>query len=123
MNQLAERASNILVAKGGTVAGAMKKAGYSPKTARTPNKLRATKAYKGIVTPVVVRWERERERITTAMEAKDLTEVQYKDMARVLDTLTQNIQLLTGGATQNIAMGVKRLKDDELVHIVEGGKN
>lgn len=65
-----------------------------------------TKAYQRVTKPVALRWEKERERITKAMEKTELSEVEYKDLAKVLDTLTQNIQLLNGGATANIAQKV-----------------
>lgn len=81
------------------------KKGYSPKTANA-GRVQTTQSYKDVTHPVVARWEKERERITRALEERDLTEVEYKDLARVMDTLTQNIQLLSGGATQNIATKV-----------------
>lgn len=75
--------------------------GYSPKTANA-GAVQKTKTYKKVTLPVATRWEKERERITQAMEQTDLNEVEYRDLSKVLDTLTQNIQLLTGGATANI---------------------
>ena len=81
------------------------KNGYSPKTANA-GLVQKTQSYKNITSPVAIRWEKERERITKALENTDLNTVQYKDLAKVLDTLTQNIQLLTGGATSNIATKV-----------------
>lgn len=78
------------------------KHGLSPKYANS-GQVQKTKAYKRVVKPVAMRWEKERERITKAMEQTDLDEVEYRDLAKVLDTLTQNIQLLGGGATANIA--------------------
>lgn len=51
--------------------------------------------------PIVQRWEKERERITLAMEGKDLSKEQYRTLSDSLDTITKNIQLLTGGKTEN----------------------
>ncbi len=81
------------------------KKGYSPATARS-GKIQKTKAYKDVIEPVAIRWEKERERITKAMEQRNLNEVEYRDLSKVLDTLTQNIQLLNGGATAHIATKV-----------------
>lgn len=76
--------------------------GYTPKTANS-GAVQKTKSFKNVVAPVVTRWIKERERITRAMEERELTDVEYKDLAKVMDTLTQNIQLLQGGSTANIA--------------------
>ena len=84
----------------------IRKHGYSLSVSKAPTKVTKTKAYKAVVEPVAIRWEKERERITQKMEQTELDVVQYRDLAKVLDTLTQNIQLLTGGATANVATKV-----------------
>ncbi len=55
--------------------------------------------------PIVLRWEKERERITQALEGKDLDKEQYRTLVDSLDTITKNIQLLTGGKTENTGIG------------------
>ena len=65
--------------------------------------LRKPKIQKAL-NPIVVRWEKERERITEALEGRDLDKEQYKTLTDSLDTLTKNIQLLGGKATENVAV-------------------
>ena len=66
------------------------------------------------------RFENERMAIFDEMEKKRV-KAPYASLVGGLDVTSKNIQLLSGGATENIAIGVKRLKDDELAHIAEGG--
>lgn len=83
----------------------IKKNGYSQHTADNPLLVTETKSYKEVIDPIVERWRKERERITLAMEGKDLSKEQYKTLADSLDTITKNIQLLTGGKTENNGIG------------------
>lgn len=94
------KAINELVANGGSIAKAMRKAGYSPRTARTPKKMTDTQAFQVEVTPVVEQMEKERNRILKAMQTKELSEVQYQHLADVVDKFTKNIQLLGGKPTE-----------------------
>lgn len=76
------------------------KQGYAPSMKSHPNKVTNTKSYKEETKPIVRAWEKERQRIAKEMKVKDLNDVQYEQLARVMDILTKNIQLLTGGATE-----------------------
>lgn len=93
--------------------------GYSPKTANA-GKVQATKTYKAEIAPLVQRLEEERDAIVKALKSKR-GKAKYRDLIDGLDKITKNLQLLTGGATSNIAIGVKKLPDDELQRIAEGG--
>ena len=80
------------------------KHGYGPSIADHPNKVTGTDSYKDIVNPIVNEWLKERERLTKSIMGKDLDKVHYKDAIDALDKLNKNIQLLTGGATENFAV-------------------
>lgn len=98
------------------------KRGYSKKTSLNPKNVTETKTYKATIAPFVEKLEIERQRAIDAMAGK-IGKAKYRDLTDAVDKLTKSHQLLTGGATANIAIGVKELKDDELVHIAEGGQS
>lgn len=95
------------------------KKGYSPTTAGS-GLVTKTKSYQRVIAPFVVKLEQERERAINALKGK-IGKAKYRDLVDAIDKLTKNHQLLTGGATANVALGVKKLKDDELERIAEGG--
>lgn len=95
------------------------KRGYSPKSA-AKGAVTSRKSYKAEIRSFVDRLEEERERAINAM-AGTISKAKYRDLTDAIDKLTKNHQLLTGGATANVALGVKKLKDDELERIAEGG--
>ena len=94
------------------------KRGYALTTSTVPSQVTKTKSYQGVIKPFVEQLEIERNRAIAAMKGK-ISKAKYRDLTDAIDKLTKNHQLLTGGATQNIAMGVKHLKDDELAKIAE----
>ena len=79
--------------------------GYSELTAKTPKNITNTKSYQSVINPVVTRMEKERERLLASMEKDNLSYVEYSDKTKALDTLTKNIQLLSGSSTASIAIG------------------
>jgi hypothetical protein len=46
----------------------------------------------------------ERDRAVKELKNKSLDDVSYKDLTSVIDTLTKNIQLLSGGNTERIGI-------------------
>lgn len=93
-----QKAIKELVEKGGSVGSAMRKAGYSPKTAKNPKKLTETKAFKETVLPIVEALEKERDRAIKLM-AKKIGKAGYRDLVDAADKITKNIQLLSGKET------------------------
>ena len=83
----------------------IKKNGYAQNTADSPKQVTNTKSFQNVINPIVQRWEKERERITLALENKDLDKEQYRTLVDALDTITKNVQLLTGGKTENNGIG------------------
>ncbi len=85
------------------------KHGYSPASARS-SKAVETDSYKRTMQPFVQRLEKERERIIGAMESKNLDEEDYKVLSDSLAKLTHDVQLLSGGKTENIGIDEDRKK-------------
>jgi hypothetical protein len=106
MNIRQTKAIQELVENGGSVGAAMRKAGYSPKTALNPKKLTETKAFKETVDPFIESLKKERDRIVSALSRKDLDEVQYQHLTSAVDTLTKNIQLLGGKETEKMGVTI-----------------
>ena len=89
----------------------IKKSGYSEATSKSPTVVTNTKAYQEEIKPIVRQMERERQRIMTEMENKDLTKVQYEGLGRVFDAMTKNIQLLSGGVTERSKISIEISKE------------
>lgn len=78
------------------------KHGYSPRTAHS-GKIQKSPSYQKVLQPYTARLQRHQEKILLAMESKDLDEEQYKTLADALAKITHDVQLLTGGSTENTA--------------------
>lgn len=76
--------------------------GYTANTADNPKNITETKSYQEMVSPVVGKMEKERDRIILALSKKKLSKEKYRDMIDGLDKLTKNIQLLSGKETDII---------------------
>lgn len=97
------------VAKGGKVnhRSIALKHGYAPSVADNAYKITSTKTYQMIMKNAVSAMEKERARIITAMQNKDLDKEKYATLVQSMDTVTKNIQLLSGKSTENIAIKVE----------------
>lgn len=84
----------------------LKESGYADNTASNPKNVTETKTFQEAVLPVVKRLEKERDRAIVALSNKDLTAERYHDLVDGLDKLTKNIQLLSGGATERVAIPI-----------------
>lgn len=73
--------------------------GYSKSITRSIKHITGTKSYKAGLEPTLKRLEKEREDILNAMQTKDLTQEKYATLVTALDTVTKNVQLLSGGRT------------------------
>ena len=74
--------------------------GYSKTTARA-GRVQATKSYKKTVKPFAQRLEKHRERILKRME-ETVNQAEYNELSSSLERTTKVIQLLTGGATEQV---------------------
>ena len=81
----------------------IKSKGYSETTSTVPTQVTRTKSYQSVIKPYTERLIKHREKILQAMEAKELDNESYKVLADSLTKVTHDVQLLTGGATENLA--------------------
>lgn len=95
-----------IVENGRNKGQALVKAGYSPNTAKAPTKVTESKGFKEEMKPVLDRLIIERDRAIKAMKGK-ISKAKYRDLTDATDKLTKNIQLLSGGKTDNQEMTVK----------------
>lgn len=79
------------------------KNGYSPKTANA-GLVQKTKTYKKTIAPFLERLEKHREKVLLAMEGKRLGKEEYQVLSTSLTKLTHDVQLLSGGKTENIGV-------------------
>ncbi len=78
--------------------------GYSETTAKNANSVTNTKAYKEEYENYLGRLEKHRMNVISAMERKDLNEEQYRTLADAQTKITHDIQLLSGGKTENVGL-------------------
>jgi hypothetical protein len=84
----------------------LREVGYSEGTTITPNKVTRTQSYQAEIMPFVKKLEKERDRIVSALSVKDLDVVQYQHLTSAVDTLTKNIQLLSGKETDRAGVTI-----------------
>ena len=82
----------------------IKKHGYSEAVSLNAHKVTQTKSYKAVMLPVLKSIEEERNAIMEAMRGKDKNSEKYATLVASYDVLTKNYQLLSGKATENVAM-------------------
>lgn len=83
------------------------KHGYSDKVSRNPHRVTTTKSYMAVMKNVTGAMEKERARILDTMMKKDISAEKYSTLVQSADIITKNIQLLSGKATENVAMVIE----------------
>jgi len=78
------------------------KRGYAPSVATAPTVVTNTKSYQSVISPVVDQMVRARDRALKEINSRDLNIVQYADLVTAINKLSHDIQILSGGATENI---------------------
>ena len=86
----------------------LQESGYSKATSINPEVVYDSDGVKGELEPIVSRMTKERDRLLTEAQTRVLTDVRYKEIMDSLDTLTKNIQLLSGGTTENINLIISK---------------
>lgn len=76
---------------------------YSKSVSKSPTKVTETKSYKDEMRPIVEQLEVERQAIIKRL-SHVRNKAKYRDLIDGLDKTTKNIQLLTGGKTENIGI-------------------
>jgi len=80
--------------------------GYSDNTADSPKQVTDTKSYKETINPFLEQLEAERNRILMEISIKDLDKERHTDLVRSLDTITKNVQLLSGKETERSGVSI-----------------
>jgi hypothetical protein len=91
----------------------LREVGYGEGTTLTPNQVTNTKSYRAEIEPFVKKLEKERDRIVSALSIKDLDVVQYQHLTSAIDTLTKNIQLLSGKETERAGVTINVVSYDD----------
>ena len=84
----------------------LREVGYSEAVSKNPAEVTTQPAYIEEIESYATRLEKHRSKVLLAMENKNLDEEQYRTLADASAKITHDIQLLTGGKTENI--GVRR---------------
>ena len=89
--------------------------GYSEGIATQPTKVTRTQSYQEEITPFVNKMIALRDKAINASNKKDLDSEQYHTLVGSIDTLTKNIQLLSGEDTdrQGVTIKLVSYKDDD----------
>ena len=85
----------------------LEKIGYGKSLKKVPSRIYDSKGVKEGLKPFIDKLKQERDRIINEMSIRTLNEVQYKELANVLDILAKNIQILSGGATDIIKVQIE----------------
>lgn len=91
----------------------LREVGYSETVTTTPSQVTATKSYQAEIAPFVEKLIKERDRIVLELSIKDLDKVQYRHLVSATDTLTKNIQLLSGKETERASVTINVLNYDD----------
>lgn len=91
----------------------LREVGYSETVTTTPSQVTATKSYQAEIAPFVEKLIKERDRIVLELSIKDLDKVQYQHLVSATDTLTKNIQLLSGKETERAGVTINVLNYDD----------
>ncbi len=78
------------------------KHGYSPKTAGSGN-VQATLTYQAKMNEAISKMEKIRNKALQALDRKDLSKEDVRVLKELSESLTKQVQLLSGKATENIA--------------------
>lgn len=95
----AQKAVNILVEKGGTKGGALIEAGFSPNTAKTPEKVFGQPAVVELVDDVLLELKAHRTEVLKRMR-ETFGKASYGTLMVSLGILNKDIELLDGRPTQ-----------------------
>lgn len=76
--------------------------GYAQLTAKNPQVIKRTQAFKEETSTFIEKLEAERNRVLRAMSIRNLSPVKYNQLSDVLKNLTHDHQLLSGGVTDRV---------------------
>lgn len=90
----------------------LREAGYSESMARSPAQVfKGSKTIKTVADSFIKRLQDHRSKALARMD-KLVDKAGYRDAVDGLDKTTKNIQLLTGGKTENVGFSITKLLED-----------
>lgn len=108
-------------AKGKPMGKLMVEAGYSPETAKNPHQILKSPIIQDALDPFVKKMMKERDHIINLLP-KRRRFAGFSDLITGLDKLTKNIQLLTGGQTENLGIDTYVDSLNELMKEIKDSK-
>jgi len=96
-------------------------AGYSKSSAKS-YKAKNTDTWDEEIEPFVERLKEQRGRLIDAFSDKDLSDERAKDIAKMIDTFTENIQLLGGKTTKNVTYTIVEGENEQITDVKASGK-
>ncbi len=111
-----QRGEKVVMAK------ILRRHGYSETTASSPYVVTNTKTYKREMFNYTEKLEKHRQDVLEAMMKKDLSEEQYRTLADSQTKLTHDVQLLTGGKTENVGFEKDRETLKAIVAAIQIGE-
>lgn len=106
-----------LVAKGGSKGAALRKAGFSKATAKTPGKVFNRPEVKKIVDKHISALEKERD-AALALMSKKRSSASYAVLSMSIRSLNHDIQLLGGKATERVDMPISEEERERLNKLI-----
>lgn len=90
-----------------SVSAIMREKGYSPETAKAPSKVTLQAGYKAVIDPYVEKMQKTREKYVQELfsSKRKLSKSNSLVLSTVIKNLTHDIQLLTGGKTEDNGIG------------------
>lgn len=108
-----------MVANNFILSRAMKAVGYSDHYIHNQKELRDTKGYKIVMEPFLKQLEKKRQMTMDALTEDKIKKANAPQMVQMVDTLTKNVQLLSGAPTERVNH-MAELTDEQLARIAAG---
>ena len=114
VNRIKQKVGKGLISVGKEMRGI-----YKESIVKNPSKLTRSKGYKELMKPVVEQMEEERQRAINLLKKK-ISKAKYRDLTDGIDKLTKNIQLLSGGKTENFGfVKLNEYSNEELAKLAK----
>lgn len=85
----------------------LKNNGYSKAVISNPKNVTETDSYKNAMALHIQRMQKHRDKILKAMEAKDLSQEDYRILSEAFDRMNKTMLLAQGKSTENVAVSVQ----------------
>jgi len=108
----AKRAIKLILENPGSIGEAMRKAGYSPNTAKNPKDLTESKAFKAAAVPIINQLENEIQRAIVSLPDK-IDKAGYGEAVGGIEKMQKLVELLGGRETERSGWNINVVSYDE----------